>query len=556
METIRRILERIRTNLSLLTLSQRLAIGLCAVVVAGSLAWLVQWSATPELVELLPQDLSPQELNAAQAALETARVEYKIVGSRILVPPGDQMRVLDRLNQGNALPRDISLGFDKLIGETSPFLPESERRIQYNLALGNELAKVIASAPDVQDAHVFITPDTKRTLGTRGTQPTAAIHIRMVAGRELSQAQAHAHAMLVARAVPGLDPHNVSVIDSARSRAFSIMRPEEQAAAGQLDEVRRREDYQRGKIMEQLSYIPGVLANVSIDLDTTKSITESISYTGPEEKLASSDVSETGQAAPGEEPGVNPNVGASVASTGGGERSTTESQKTENFPPMPSETKKVEKLPFNIKRTTATVRIPRSFFVSVYRAQDPQAKDPTDDELKPLMDLEFERVKKDLKKLVMSDSDVDVEVSFFYDLDLKSATFASATGGAEAAAQDGATMGLLRSYGPQAGLGGLALFSLLMMFMMARKAARIAAPPPPPRATESDEDAGESPEQILMVGGGPIGQAAVSEAFLTGHEVDEEALRYQQLSEQITKMVDEDPDSVADLIRRMVEADA
>lgn len=48
METIRRLLVQISAQLKLLNLSQRVAIGLCAVIVAGSLAWLVTWSSAPD----------------------------------------------------------------------------------------------------------------------------------------------------------------------------------------------------------------------------------------------------------------------------------------------------------------------------------------------------------------------------------------------------------------------------------------------------------------------------------------------------------------------------
>ena len=47
--------------------------------------------------------------------------------------------------------------------------------------------------------------------------------------------------------------------------------------------------------------------------------------------------------------------------------------------------------------------------------------------------------------------------------------------------------------------------------------------------------------------------AAVSEGYLTGHEVDEETLRGHELRDQVSTMVEENPDNAADLIRRWVE---
>jgi flagellar biosynthesis/type III secretory pathway M-ring protein FliF/YscJ len=557
METIRQLLQRISGQLALLTTSQRLAIGLCAIVVAGSFLWLAQWSATPELTALLDQDLTAQELTAAQAALDAARADYKILGSRIWVRPGRRSELIGKLNSANALPHDISIGFDKLVSDNSPFLPESQMKIRYNVALGNELAKVIRSSPDVHHAVVFISSDTKRSFSNKPVVPTASVHLTMSAGKEVNTGMAQSIAMLVARAVPGMDPHNVSVIDALRARAFSIPRPEDAAALTQWDEVRRREDYQLGKIMEQLGYIPGVLASVSIDLDTTTSKVESVVYSKPEEKTSTSDVTETTSGGGGAEPGVGANVGVALSAAESGERSTSERTKSENFEPMPTEKKLVEKPPFSIRRTTATVKIPRSYFVSVYRSQSGGSGNPVDDELKPLMELEFNRVRNAVKKVVMSDADTDVEVSFFYDLDQRGAPLVA--GGeptAAAAVLGGSTMSWLHDYGPQAGLAALAVFSLLMMVMMARRTTRIVSP----RATDEPEEVAladntSMAEEVLTVGSGAVGQAEVSEAFLTGHEVDDETLRYKQLGEQVTKMVEQNPESAADLIRRWVERD-
>ncbi|HEY3244198.1 MAG TPA: flagellar M-ring protein FliF C-terminal domain-containing protein [Phycisphaerae bacterium] len=558
METLRQILQRISSQLALLNTSQRLAIALCAVVVAGSLLWLIQWSATPELAALLDQDLTGQELTGAQAALDAARADYKVIGNRIWVRPSQRTELIGKLNSANALPHDISIGFDKLVADNSPFLPESQMKIRYNVALGNELAKVIRSSPDVHNAVVFISTEAKRAFSNKPIVPTASVHVMMNAGKEVNPAMAQSIAMLVSRAVPGMDAHNVSVIDALRSRAYSIPRPEDATALTQWDEVRRREDYQLGKIMEQLGYISGVLASVSIELDTTTSKVESVTYTKPDEKSSTSDATDSASGGTGSEPGVGANVGQALTANEPGEHNTSERTKTENFEPMPAEKKVVEKPPFSIRRATATVKIPRSYFVSVYRMQNGASSSPVDDELKPMMELEFNRVRNAVKKVVMSDADTDVDVSFFYDLDQRGAPLAAAATEAAAAATTlgGTTVNWLHDYGAQAGLAALATVSLLMMFMMARRTTRIVHP----RAADEPEeialtDSTSMAEEILTVGSGAVGQAEVSEAFLTGHEVDDETLRYKQLGEQVTKMVEQNPESAAELIRRWVERD-
>ena len=54
MEFLRRLAISTRDQLSGLTVSQRLVIGLCAVLVAGSMAWLMHWAGQPEMPFRLP----------------------------------------------------------------------------------------------------------------------------------------------------------------------------------------------------------------------------------------------------------------------------------------------------------------------------------------------------------------------------------------------------------------------------------------------------------------------------------------------------------------------
>jgi flagellar biosynthesis/type III secretory pathway M-ring protein FliF/YscJ len=112
------------------------------------------------------------------------------------------------------------------------------------------------------------------------------------------------------------------------------------------------------------------------------------------------------------------------------------------------------------------------------------------------------------------------------------------------------TTGLLRLYGPQAGLGLLALMSLFFVTRLASRASTVSAgahrtiPHPSPNVEEP----------MLNVGSQTIGKAIVSsDSVLTGREVDEDTLRYQELGEEVSKLVESDPEGTAALLRRWVE---
>ena len=108
---------------------------------------------------------------------------------------------------------------------------------------------------------------------------------------------------------------------------------------------------------------------------------------------------------------------------------------------------------------------------------------------------------------------------------------------------------MVRGYGPQVGLAVLALVSLSMMVRIVRKSSHlITVGPSSPNVEELVGD-----EEVLKVGTKPVGQAAASESLLVGREVDDEALRYAELSEEVSKLVREDAEGAAAMIRRWTE---
>ena len=99
------------------------------------------------------------------------------------------------------------------------------------------------------------------------------------------------------------------------------------------------------------------------------------------------------------------------------------------------------------------------------------------------------------------------------------------------------------------GLVGLALLSLAMMFLMVRRAGVHAELPsaeeivgvPPPLPTDQSEVVGEAEE---------------SAPAMEGVELDDDALQRKQMLNQISDMVKQNPDEVANLLRRWIRIEA
>jgi hypothetical protein len=164
------------------------------------------------------------------------------------------------------------------------------------------------------------------------------------------------------------------------------------------------------------------------------------------------------------------------------------------------------------------------------------------------------RVKTSVERIVMAKGPDDVEVDVYPDMEWTTpgGGWSRASSGLMIAQKDGDgfdAAGLLRTYAPQAGLATLALISVLMMMRIARRSSDAVA-----SRRAFGPESGLSPEEepLLTIGPTSVGQAEVSETFLAGKELDPDTLRYQELAQEVSKMVEKDPEGTADLLRKWI----
>ncbi len=553
MDPFKQVIAKINTQLADLTASQRLAIGLCAVVIVGSLLWLLRWSAEPDYVRLLEEPMTADQIVLAQQSLPLG--EYKIAGDHILVSPSARRGLLWSLQSAGALPADTSVTFARLIEDDSPFRPAAENQFRRRVALQNELAQVFVSSGLVKSADVFITDTSERRVNAPNVVPTASVTVTMAAGRAIGPETVRACAALVAGAVPGLTPHNVSVIDASTLREFKLPSPEDAMAAGQLDEKKRHEDHLVKKVADQLSYIPGVRVAVSVQLDTARTSTLENSYAEPAVSEETTNASEMQTGGPSGETGVGPNVGQSLPSGSQGGRDTSDETSTKFQNQQLAKRVTTEQLPFAVRRTTASIGVPHSYVSSVLSKIKGTEEPPTDDEVTARFAVERQRILAAVKNIVMAEFDDDITVSLFPDLepavtllpDGSLASAASRAGGSEWTA-------VVSEYAPQGGLALLAVMGLIMLSRMAKRSARDAAELYGKRiaaATSADHDS----EEPLTVDAGSVGRALpTEESMLEARELSDDMLRAAQLTEQVTKLIDDDPQAVSKMLRRWAEA--
>jgi flagellar biosynthesis/type III secretory pathway M-ring protein FliF/YscJ len=559
MDRLRQLLNGITAQLSVLTVSQRVAVGLCAAMIAGSLLWLLQWSTAPELVPVVNYEFTYDELDAAEEALSGKGLTYDIRGSRVYVRPADRHNALRLLYSGQALPDGSLFDMEAVVTDPNPFISPEARRTAETYAKGNELAKIIATYPFVRKASVMLNEKMRRRIGARADVPTASVAVTLSSSTELTMKMVDGFAKLVAGAVAGLQPHNVYVTDSRTGHSFNVPHPDDALSLDYLDLVKKHEAHLLRKIMDRLAYIPGVKAQLSVELESSKSVKQTNTYDDPQPKMESSETSETSSGSEPTEPGVQANLGQAVTAGGAGRANASEKSEVENYEPRLTETETIEQLPFATRRVTATVSVPRSFVVGVFAAKYPDKPEPKDDdpEFVAVRNEQVDRVAKSVERIVMAKDSKDVEVDVYPDMEWSSEGGVwSRAPGHVAALQDGGEIldmiGPLRTYGPQLGLSALALMSFVLMMRVVRRSSGLIGKR---RLADVEVRPDLENEPVLATGGAAIGKAEASESVLTAKEVDEATMRFEELGAEVARMVEDDPEATANLIRRWIEGE-
>ena len=553
---LRQTLLQVQEHLKGLSVSNKVTIALCVALIAVGMAWLMHWSVTPDMVTLLDQSFKPQELSSAKRELDRLNVPYKLSTDKILVPADQRDWLLARLQESEALPSDISIGFAKLMEEQSIFVSYDDAQWQRQVALGNELARVLRKFTGVRSASVFIDRPVKRGFGENHSDPKASVFLEMKPNPTVGRAFVDAVASFVSGAVVGLRPENVSIVDATTGQRYEATTKDGAISADFLDDRRKKEEHYAEKIRGQLSYIRGVLVGVFAELETEAKRTETRKLGNPL-TLEEETTTDTMRSASADgEPGVIPNAAARVpgGNTGSNQEKTTEKSKYAKG----DETVTVsENMRGVVKKLTASINVPRSYFVNVFKQLSGTDKAPTEQELEPIISAQLLQIKAQVRPLIDASTEEQVQVNWFPDPPtMPDVALASSSNLGE----------MMAAYGRPAVLSGLAVLSLTMMLMLVRKA----QPASPLRVAGAGAAGGgagyggggsgggtggegRTSEDVLTIEGGPVGKAQPTQTILEGRELDEGTLKNQQIIEQVNNLVKDDPDAVASMLRKWIE---
>ena len=248
---------------------------------------------------LLYAGLDPSTSGEIVTALEGRNVPYEVRGSAIYVDTSRRDEVRMAL-AGEGLPANGVAGYE-LLDNLSGFGTTAQMfDAAYWRAKEGELARTILASPQVRSARVHISNTRKGAFG-KADEMTASVIVTMGSGT-LGARQAKAMRFLVASAVAGMAPEQVSVIDSA---AGIVLAAGSDADAGAADDVATRTASMRSNIERLIAARVGagnVVVEVNIDADMNSETTVE-RVLDPEGRVAiSSDVEEKSSSASGSGP--------------------------------------------------------------------------------------------------------------------------------------------------------------------------------------------------------------------------------------------------------------
>lgn len=403
MEVLRQQFLRIQQQVGSLTLSQKMLAVTLVMVMALTVMYWGRYAATPESVAFLDQAYPPEQAVRVVSELERQGIRATVgPDGRVMVPADRQMNALAAVAYSRMLPSNSSAAVDKIVGQMTVFDSNQKTDRLWNEKKAVLLAQTIGRFPGVEEAVVHIDPAERRSFSAP-SQPTASINIRMTDGQRPGKQLIMAAADTVVGAQSGLTRSNVMVIVDGVSHPILDRDADLGAIGGEI--LEQKQGWERffvGKIRDVLGHVRNPMITVSVDLNT-KRIDETRSEVDPknviqkETNTTEKREETTNPPPPAPEPGAQPNTGvmasAAPVSSGG---STTEESTTSFQVAYGQSTKTIKTPPGDAVVTTASVRVPRSYFVAVWKQLNPKAQDVDEAGLNQLMATELEKLRKDV----------------------------------------------------------------------------------------------------------------------------------------------------------------
>ena len=496
---------------------------------------------------------SGNELPAMEAAFGKANLStYTLDGNRIRIPHGQQARYMAALADAGALPSHFGDHLAKATASSSPFdtRPVMDERLKG--AKQQELALIIRSMQGIETAAVLY--DSQRRGGLRpATTTTASVSVKASGGRSIEGQQVTMIRHLVAGAIAGLSPKDVTVADLNTGRVHAdTSGPDSPGSATDDPYISRKREYEAlmaEKVYAALSYVPGVTVSVNADLSRELRRHEENDTVDPKQSTPITQREETTSSnqsmpAPGGRPGLAgqqaANQPAMLTQQQQGSESTEERSLTETNYGVSNKRTMTDFAVMTPERVTVAIGVPGKYVRDVWQQQNPtpsgqQPKEPDRAALTTIELAEVERIRKHVEPLIPKSLTPDTEtpavtVTTFSPVPINTEIGISTT----ALAFD-----WFSNHWSTVALLGLALMSLRMLRSFVTSAASHVA-----------DAASPAPGSLLSATvGGEESEAPAATVDKKPGRLKRRENSGLSLRDELVEMVKEDPDSAANILR-------
>lgn len=248
-----------------LTLKQKLMIGGSTVLVAGMLGFFVMLMNKPEFKPLISK-LSPADAQTLNGKLAAKGIQSQLTpdgtGVEVIAEQLDKARVEVA---GDGMPSGSRLGYE-IFDKPNWMGSDFAEKVNYQRALEGELERTIGSIQEVESARVHLVLERESLFTDKERDAKASVVLKLK--HQLTPENASAITQLVASAVDGLNPANVSLVSSDGRVPLMPKSKGPFAADGDLEETLTQ---QLIATLEPVLGTNHVKANVRVEYDTATS---------------------------------------------------------------------------------------------------------------------------------------------------------------------------------------------------------------------------------------------------------------------------------------------
>lgn len=288
-----------------LSVKQRALLIGATVVTVAVLALFVRLIGTPDYKPLVT-GMEPADAEALGAKLAAKNIQYQISSDgKTVSVPSDQLDSSRMDVASDGMPHSGRMGFE-LFDKVNWGQTEFDEKVNYQRALEGELERSIQTLNDVDSVRVHLVLPTDSVFIDRERKAKASVILKLKSGRISDQTQTGI-SRLVAGAVDGLSPDDVTVIDADTNRPLGSGRRDAFSGSENLEQQLSTQ------LVQTLEPVVGpdhVRAQVNVEFDPSTSEESDETY-DPKSQVAVSEQKseeEVGGVLAGGVPGTSSNV--------------------------------------------------------------------------------------------------------------------------------------------------------------------------------------------------------------------------------------------------------